>query len=860
MPIDPSTIKWDSPAPQQPAGVSASAGGIDPGTIKWDAPKAAAPGDYDQLVVQASTKYGLDPRIARAVLQVESGGNPNAVSPKGAGGLMQLMPSTAAELGVKDVNDPAQNIDGGVRYLKKMIDANNGNLQLGLAAYNAGLGNVQKHKGIPPFKETQDYVRKVMAGMGDEDVPFLGGVTGQAPQAPAPEQPSRKGDLSSTVARTAMGFNRGFFQDVNEKGKQLAGLVVPDPVERFMDVEGKTINERVAESEAAYQQKRAQLGGEGVDLGRLGGDILTPPSMAAGISGAVPGWVAKFGPKVQATIMAALRGGVAGGMQPVDTSKGDTVLGTTAQQVGLGAALGPVAEGAGRLVTKGVGKLIGAKANELTPEATNALALARQNGVNLSAGDIAPENKIIGGIEGVLENTRIPGLSMSGFRKAEQLGGEAAARKLRDQEFGALQKMTYMGEDRLRALAGAGGTRSAEARKIVDMIDNAGTDERAIMQASGNLGWLQKKLSADKLYNEVAEIAGDKHVAPTSTLDAIDRALKEAGDVVDVDQKSISDLARWRDRLTNGGVPLDDDPIEAAVRQFEGTPPDANVVPNTYTRMRAFRSDLRKRIDSATTNETTDSSKLFLKNIAAAVEKDMDDFANATPNLREANARAQSFYKRHVAPYQKKKLAGALTADNPDQIYGAFIRAQAEGRGDYAAKELWKALDQKGRQAVRYGIVRQSFDNALEDGRFSPDKFKKALESTEYKEYFRDSDSKARVDGVVKLMGLMRRASPEHLEKYSPMLGGTLGLGSVGLGTLAVGPANMALGLGTAGFLRWIMTSDAGKRVLFSVNALSKNGSKAQVGAYLDDLMRQFNAAAGTAAGAEAGKPGTVVP
>lgn len=846
--------------PQQPAGALPSAGQpawMSAPTVQQTKP--SAPGNYDDMVVAASNKYGLDPRIARAVLQVESGGDPTARSPKGAGGLMQLMPATAAELGVKDVNDPAQNIDGGVRYLKQMIDANNGNLQLGLASYNAGLGNVQKHKGIPPFKETQDYVRKVMAGMGDEDVPFLGGVTGQAPGAQQPQQPSRKGDLSSTIARTAMGFNRGFFQDVNDKGKQLAGLVVPDAMERFMDVEGKTINQRIEESEAAYQAERARLGGEGVDLGRLGGDILSPPSMATGIAG-VPAWVAKFGPKAQATIMAALRGGVAGGMQPVDTSKGDTVLGTTAQQVGLGTVLGPVAEGTGRLITKGAGKLIGARANELTPEARNALALAKQNGVKLSAGDIAPENKIIGGIEGVLENTRIPGLSMSGFRKAEQLGGEAAAKRLRDQEFGSLQKMTYMGEDRLRALAGAGGTRSAEARKIVDMIDNAGTDERAIMQASGNLGWLQKKLSADKLYNEVAEIAGDKHVAPTSTLSAIDRALDDASKVVDVDQKSITDLARWRDRLTNGGVPLDDDPVEAAVRQFEGTPPDADMVPNTYTRMRAFRSDLRKRIDAATTNETTDSSKLFLKNIAAAVEKDMDDFANATPNLREANARAQAFYKRHVAPYQKKKLAGALTADNPDQIYGAFIRAQAEGRGDYAAKELWKALDPKGRQAVRYGIVRQAFDNALEDGRFSPDKFKKALESTEYKEYFRDSDSKARVDGVVKLMGLMRRASPEHLEKYSPMLGGTLGLGSIGIGTLAVGPGKMAAAVGTAAFLRWLMTSDAGKRALFSVNALSKDGSKAKVGAYLDDLMRQFNTAAGTAAGAEAGKPGTVVP
>jgi hypothetical protein len=117
--------------------------------------------DIDAAIDQAAARHNVDPSLVRSVVKVESNFNPNAVSRKGAMGLMQLMPSTARSLNVSNPFDPAQNVDAGVRHLRKLLDNYGGNVQLSLAAYNAGSGAVARSAGVPRFRETQNYVRRI---------------------------------------------------------------------------------------------------------------------------------------------------------------------------------------------------------------------------------------------------------------------------------------------------------------------------------------------------------------------------------------------------------------------------------------------------------------------------------------------------------------------------------------------------------------------------------------------------------------------------------------------------------------------------------------------------------------------------
>ncbi len=138
-------------------------------TSTEEANTTSAPSSIDGMIAASAHKYGVDSNLVKQVISAESGFNPDATSRVGAEGLMQLMPGTATSLGVTNPLNPAQNIDAGTHYLKNLLNQFGGNVQLALAGYNAGPGAVEKYGGIPPYRETQNYVKKILSNLPELD-------------------------------------------------------------------------------------------------------------------------------------------------------------------------------------------------------------------------------------------------------------------------------------------------------------------------------------------------------------------------------------------------------------------------------------------------------------------------------------------------------------------------------------------------------------------------------------------------------------------------------------------------------------------------------------------------------------------
>jgi len=174
------------------AAKTAPAKGAKPAERPWPAPPAHAPEVIVRFVNLVAPEYQLAPALVLAIVATESNFNPNAVSPKNAQGLMQLIPDTAKRFGVRNLMDPTQNLRGGMAYLRWLLAYYEGDISLAAAAYNAGEGAVNRYRGIPPYAETRMYVRKILAHLGGRrDHPFDAKVTGPSPALALIRGPSR---------------------------------------------------------------------------------------------------------------------------------------------------------------------------------------------------------------------------------------------------------------------------------------------------------------------------------------------------------------------------------------------------------------------------------------------------------------------------------------------------------------------------------------------------------------------------------------------------------------------------------------------------------------------------------------------
>lgn len=214
---------------------------------------------YGRLADSIATKYGLDPKLFRRLIAAESGWNAGAGSPAGARGLTQLMPATARGLGVRNINDPAQNLEGGAKYLSQQFKTFKGDPKKALAAYNAGPGAVSKYGGVPPYAETQGYVRRILGGYspGQTSAPGAGSVP--------PAQPPGAGAIQPLAG--SLDANRLMKLLNTQRARSLKGLM---PTAKFQNELTKVISGSLprAQVHAAGQQVGAQVAGAGAALGK----------------------------------------------------------------------------------------------------------------------------------------------------------------------------------------------------------------------------------------------------------------------------------------------------------------------------------------------------------------------------------------------------------------------------------------------------------------------------------------------------------------------------------------------------------------------------------------------------------------
>lgn len=415
---------------------------IDPRLVKWEADPEGLP----TFVKAEAQRVGVRPELAMAVMGQESAGKPGAVSPKGAMGLMQLMPGTAKELGV-DPHDPVQNVQGGLRYLKQQLDAFDGDEAKALAAYNAGPGAVRKHGGVPPYAETQQYVKKISAKAGPSLQIDARLVKWEPVAQESPTVPEIDPTEGNSFGKNALIGAGKFFVDTARGAKQALGVGDQAALQREID-ESKLLDAPLMRT-------------GGGKVGNIGAAAIT----------AAP---AMFIPGANTVVGSAAVGAGIGALSPVATGE------SRMENAAIGAAGGAAGQG----IANGVGRLIRpVRGPGLSGELSGLAAEAQRRGIPLSTGQIT-QSRPLQALESTMRDMPFTAGRAEAFRQSQQAGlNRALTRTLGEDAEALTPEILGRAKDRIGGVFSDVSSRNAV--KLDDPLDAA---VQAVREANAKAG------------------------------------------------------------------------------------------------------------------------------------------------------------------------------------------------------------------------------------------------------------------------------------------------------------------------------------------------------------------------------------
>lgn len=627
-----------------------------------------------------------------------------------------------------------------------------------------------------------------------------------------------KPNSSFGFGSTAASVGRGFLQGVENAAGGLSQTVSAGLEKLGIMPSGSTeaMTERIRADREAFSNSPAGQATAG-KIGRFVGEIA--PWML------IPGGAVGAG--IRGIVGAGIRGGLLGGgiagLQYTDVKPNNnqgflsSLFQQKAENLKRGAGFGA-----------GVGALFGAPfaiANRINkglvnrmssnPSTQSAIESGTRHNVPVFTSDVSSPT-----INKTGELLEYLPLGMVRKRLAQNKSARLSADKLSDsyqKEMMATQFAGKTGLKRLKAVAHSGGARANTAKELLNDIKNAGDDWNQIIQTSGNVRLFRSKVIADRKFDKVRQLAdeaGEFSVQDKSgSISAIKQSIKEA---------------------VESPIPKKD--ISSRLKEIKSYLEQPNL---NYSKMMAASSDVRDLIDSAYKGANAAVGKKgvgLLQRVKEAIDQDLERFSlTHGDRLRNAQQNASKFYRQNVVPAKNSQIAKLIKTERPDEIYKQFIKSSTreDGRGRGAALQFYNALDDKGKAAVRYGMVSEALNKATtrvkssQDIVLSPAKFANTLENVAAaKSVFFKGTARNEIDGFINLMRTIQRSGQvaENPPTGHRLLQALAASGGIGLGV--VSPTAAIPAAGTLYGLQRLLTTDAGRRLLLAASK-TPPGSKA---------------------------------